>query len=48
MGKKAVETIEFAKVTFDFVVSMAKDVNRFLKEEKNASDFLLIAEILNI
>lgn len=46
MGKKAAETLELLKVTFDFVVSMAKDVNRFLKEEKNASDYLLIADHL--
>ena len=48
MGKKAAETLELLKVIFDFVVSMARDVNRFLKEEKNASDFLIIADMLNV
>ncbi len=48
MSTKIAETLEFAKVMFDFTVSMAKDVNQFLKEEKNASDFLLIAEMLNV
>lgn len=48
MSSKIKETFENMRTVIEFAVSMAKDVRVFLREEKNYSDYLLVAEMLNL
>ena len=48
MRRQIKETFENMRTVIEFAVSMAKDVSIFLREEKNHSDFFLIADLLDI
>jgi hypothetical protein len=48
MRRQIKETFENMRTVIEFAVSMAKDVRVFIREEKNYSDYLLVAEMLNL
>ncbi len=48
MGKRVMELFEYFKIIVSFMISMVKDVRRFLKEEKADTDYATVANLLSI